>query len=148
MELNWCNLYYIVIFAPVLLGMILGYIFKIDYKKISSAQNSPKFFMTIWMILFLFYGVSWVLSASYTTPDIFFLSEDNLIIIIHTLYSICLVLILSWFPLYSLGYKKAALCIILISLTLTLMIYGVGNMMTNLLISPLIVWLFFIFIKM
>jgi tryptophan-rich sensory protein len=127
---------YLLIPIPAILGYLFGSICNVgkDSGEVVSFRPPPIVFGVVWIILYLFIGVSWFLAVKDT--------ESKLLT--YTFYILLNIALCSWIYLYSCkNDKKNAIYVLLISFVFSLLCYTIGNRNSKMLIVPLIGWILF-----
>ena len=124
-----------IILLPSILGYISSALCNVKDISGSSVNFRPKseVFSIAWIILYILIGLSWYYAMK--EPN------KNLTIILYILLNIALC---SWIYFYSCKNQKiGGIYALIVSFTLALYCYTVGNLESKLLIVPLIGWLLF-----
>lgn len=127
---------YLLIPIPAIFGYLSGAICNVgkDSGVVVSFRPPPIVFGIVWIILYLFIGISWFLAVK----D----SESKLLV--HTFYILLNISLCSWIYLYSCkNDKKNAIYVLLLSFIFCLLCYTVGNLKSKMLLVPLLGWILF-----
>lgn len=92
-------------------------------------------FGIVWTILYILFGLSWILAAN--TPN-----ELNSPVIIDVFYGIITVLLALWIVVYScMGNKKGGIYVIATCIGVIVLTLNVASVVSRLMITPLLTWL-------
>lgn len=122
----------------IIVPAISGYVTSTfcNVSRISGAQVAfrppPVVFATVWPILYLLFGIAWVISRRTNT-----ISTD-------VFYSLLTILLCVWIFVYSCKNNKMwGVYVLLLSIICSIWCYSVGNMLSKCLLAPLMGWLLF-----
>lgn len=126
-----------ILVTPIVLGTLFSFICGIDKTSGNNVniRPDPVVFGIVWPILYLLLGLSWNYARNTVikTGDI---SPDILYILLNTL--LCM-----WIYIYSCkGLKKEGVYILILCIIAGLSCFTVGNIISKLLITPLLGWLY------
>ena len=130
--------YLLTLIIPIIMGFSMGYICKVQ----NSSGNTVNFrppswaFGVAWTILYILIGISWFLALK---KD--YSWDDSIVSLFYIWLNIILC---SWVYLYSCKDEKIyAIYSLILSIVAALFCYTLGNVVSKMLIVPLIGWLLF-----
>jgi tryptophan-rich sensory protein len=127
--------------VPVL-GSILGFVSRPKKTLMTAVKNvkPPNWvFSVAWPVLYIMYGLAWSFALEDPPCDLRIASKEY---VAWTAYSITLALLYSWSFVFNESVQWS-MVVLLLAFVGVLMCYSISPMASKLLLSPLIVWLYF-----
>lgn len=139
------------LFIPSIIGIASYFVSRDLSKSGNNLRSRPPavVFRIVWIALYLLIGAAWMLSISYYKSknneniDSLMLKSDNVVEMVHVFYSLLIVSLFLWPVVYSRGYKKTAMFILVFCILFTLLCAVVNPDVSNLCLAPLFTWLVF-----
>ena len=142
--MDWKDEYWGLVFGPMAVGLVLGRFVEQNMKyqkKVLNVRPPGWVFGVAWFILYILFGTAWVFAIDNPQKDNVIDNSNQLRIWLT--YGITLLLLYSWSFVFNRISTKYALYILLLSLLGTFICYTLSPLTSQILLSPLVIWLIF-----